>query len=303
MNNLQTPYDLMLNSLSNVLGFKEYCDFLKKRISLNNDWKAEIKSLFEINKYGHPLERICSFSESEPEGIFKFKEGYGFIEAAFIGYLFNMNYEKNKTINKIKNILEPLKQKFVDKYKNYLILLFLKSIPTDVELKYIKEALVDYFKNNKDDLFLDNEYFVLEVFESKHLPTRNNPDIEIGFALSKNGILIQSANVRLDKKIINLIKTKRKQHKIKYNNFIKIYYFLINCPPPRLEEINECLSHEKLHDDEILILSAISYSDGGLKENKKIFGIKKSFFDLSNNYYALEQFNNKNYIEIPFSIY
>lgn len=61
MNNLQTPYDLMLNSLSNVLGFKEYCDFLKKRISLNNDWKAEIKSLFEINKYGHPLERICSF--------------------------------------------------------------------------------------------------------------------------------------------------------------------------------------------------------------------------------------------------
>ena len=40
--------------------------------------------------------KICSYIESEPEGIFKIQQGYGIIEVSFIGYLFDKNYEINK---------------------------------------------------------------------------------------------------------------------------------------------------------------------------------------------------------------
>ena len=145
-----------------------------------------------------------------------------------------------------------------------------------------------------------DRYGVLEVFPSKYIPSINMPNIEIAFLLSKSGSVVKATNVNLNKKIISLIKSKRNQHKIKYNNFIKVYYFYVNCPPPRLDEINDNLIQSKLHDDEVLVLTAVSKRDTIFEENKKIFGTQKDLFDFSNTFYELYRSNNKKYIDLPF---
>lgn len=70
---LDYPYNKMLDALKDINGFYE----LKIRIlrSKSDDWKAEVKALYEINKLTHPLIEICSHKIAEPEGIFQLNNG------------------------------------------------------------------------------------------------------------------------------------------------------------------------------------------------------------------------------------
>jgi len=300
MDRIQTPYNFMLDSLSNIDGYKEFYDFLKKRLNVNNNWIVEIKSLFEINKKNHPLEKICSHLKSEPEGIFKIQDNYGIIEASYIEYLFNQNYETNKTINIVKNILDPFRKKIFGKFENYLILIILKNRPTEIELIKVKTFLTDFFMENHNTLCLKDRFGILEIYPTNFLPSVNMQGTEIILSLSKAGTVIQATNVNLNKKIISLIKSKRNQHKIKYKNFTKVYYLFINCPTYRLDEINNGLIQRKLHNDEILVLNAVTLAKNVLEENKKIFGSQRDFFDFSNSYYKSYQSDNRKYTIIPF---
>lgn len=76
---IPNPYHLMLNLLKDITGYKEFCNFIDSGSSSNEDWKAEIKALFEINKGMHPLISICSQNESEPEGIFEINDKNGIL--------------------------------------------------------------------------------------------------------------------------------------------------------------------------------------------------------------------------------
>ena len=148
------PYDRMLKSLENVEGYGQFVKFIEDRADVNNDWKAEIKAVFEINKKGHPLISISSQDESEPEGIFKINDEVGIIEAAFIRYVYNE--EQNKVINRVKNWLSPLSKQLTGRYEDYEISVFIFSIddsPTDEELKHIKENLVDSIRNGDNNFF------------------------------------------------------------------------------------------------------------------------------------------------------
>ena len=98
------PYDEMLKALASVKGYEQFTNFIKERAlqrnrRKSNDWKAEVKALFEINKKAHPLVEICSHMESEPEGIFKIDNELGIIEAAFVRYLFTGSDIKRKLYN------------------------------------------------------------------------------------------------------------------------------------------------------------------------------------------------------------
>ena len=288
MNTISTPFNSMLNSLRNIYGYPEFCDFINKRLNSNEDWRAEVKALFEINKNIHPLVRICSQSKSEPEGVFKIKDKEGIIEVAVVRYSFDNNFEKNKTINIIKNYLKPLTKKLVDKYQDYAIIFCLLSLankPTEDELKKIKLDLTDFFSKNDDNLLNISEWVWLGVFPKNNFPSKTMLNPEIILSFEKSGTIVIAHNVNLNKKIINLIKSKRKQHKDKYDTFIKIYYFYINCPIPRLREIEDDLIQKELFDDEVLVINATSIINSILTENKKIFGAQKCLFDFSNSYY------------------
>ena len=116
LSKLDYPYREMLQSLKDIKGYDEFVKFIGPRLSKNNDWKAEVCALFEINKTRHPLVEICSQESSKPEGIFKVGDKLGIIEAAKIGYLFDTNDENRKKINKIVNCFKPVTNLFKGQY-------------------------------------------------------------------------------------------------------------------------------------------------------------------------------------------
>ncbi len=52
---LDHPYGQMLQSLEHVKGYHEFLDYIRPRVPKNDDWKAEVFALYEINKTKHPL--------------------------------------------------------------------------------------------------------------------------------------------------------------------------------------------------------------------------------------------------------
>lgn len=108
LSKLEYPYREMLESLKDVRGYDEFVEFIRPRVRKNNDWKAEVLALFEINKARHPLIEICSQESSTPEGVFKVSNGLGIIEAARIGYLFDTNFEKQERINEIEDSVKSI---------------------------------------------------------------------------------------------------------------------------------------------------------------------------------------------------
>lgn len=283
------PFNLMLNSLESIKGYKEFCDFVKSRSNNNKDWKAEIKALFEINKGMHPLVRICSQNESEPEGIFRIGDGDGIIEVAFVRYLFDRNLEKSKIINRIKDCFTPLCKNLIGKYQDYAIKFYLFSLgnkPTDDELKKISSDFSGFFTKKKYNLFQFNKSWLVCTCPKNNFPSIDMPNPEMILSFEKNGMVVRALNTNLNKKVLSLIKSKRKQHKKKYNDFFKIYYFYIDCPITKLRKIVDDDIQKKIYEDEVLVVNATSMIGLKLMENKKIFGRKKNLFDFSNPYYV-----------------
>jgi hypothetical protein len=292
---IPNPFNLMLNSLKSVNGYKDFCNFIKRRLGSNEDWRAEIKALFEINKNTHPLVSICSQNKSEPEGVFRTGDKDGIIEAAFVRYLFDRNFEKSKTINRIQNSLKPLCKYLIDKYHDYAIKLCLFSLenkPTENELKTIKSDLIEFFTKKGENLLRINKWGLVGISPKNNFPSIDIPNPEIILSFQKGGIIIQSYNTNLNEKVLSLIKNKRKQHKTKFKTFLKLYYFYIDCPITKLREIVDDDIQRKIHDDEVLVVNATSIVNSKLVETKRIFGMQKDLFDFSNPYYINTVYKN-----------
>jgi len=95
----------MLAALADVPGYDDFAEFLVRRATLNSDWKAEVKGLFEIHKPQHPLVQIQSHKQGSPEAQFRVGTGIGIVECAFIRYRFDTNQATLRALNRLTQFL------------------------------------------------------------------------------------------------------------------------------------------------------------------------------------------------------
>ncbi|GAG74469.1 unnamed protein product [marine sediment metagenome] len=76
------------------------------------------------------------------------------------------------------------------------------------------------------------------LYPENGFPLLKIPNPEVSVLIKRTGVLVWAYNVDLNKKIQQLLKDKRSQHKLKYRDNLKVYYFFIDCPIPRLREID-----------------------------------------------------------------
>ena len=251
---------MMLKSLSTVKGYDAFIEYVSKRMSDHTDCLAEIKGLFEINKSHHPLIEICSQNKSEPEGIFRMNDMKGLIEVAHVKYIFTASHEIKKLTNKLKNTLMPFNNLLLGKYKDYVISIIVISSdfrPTEEELGECKKTIVDFIKNGDDRLIVQYKFglLVISPFDNN---LSINPDPEIICKLKSAGLITQAPNVDINKKIKQLIKDKKRQHKAKYLDSIKIYYFVVNSPMHHLQFVDPLELTPFIKGKEILIVTTFS---------------------------------------------
>lgn len=286
-----SPYDKM-KSLENVDGYEQFVKFIEERMGINNDWKVEIKALFEINKRSHPLVEICSQKQSEPEGIFKINSEFGIIETAFVRYVVNQSEAKRKLTNKVKNWLKPLSKYLTGKYKGYEILVHIFSFdvePTDEELKKIRDDLSDVYNNEGKNFMKIDRFGIIMLFPKNEFPSLQIPKPELSLRITRSGDIVRTYNIELNEKIQQLLKHKRRQHRLKYGDNLRVYYFFIDCPVTRIREIDEEKVLKGMKNKEIAVIFALSDIRGRLVENKKIitrFDENNYCFDFSNKYYS-----------------
>ncbi len=281
---IEPPYREMLDSLRDVKGYSGFIEFLRKRKNSPEDWMAEIKGLFEINKDRHPLLEICSHSISGPEGIFEIHGGVGIIEIASVGYIFPANAQKRKITNKIKGILSPMHKLLTGKYKDYNISITICStsvMPTDAELEDCKNEIRDFFFNGGMNLIIQMPFGLLIIGPDNWTPSIK-PEPEIRTTVKNAGLITQAPNVDLRKKIGQLIKDKRRQHKAHYATHMKVYYFCVGCPPPRLLDIDPDVILSVMRHEEIVIITTYS---GPAKLMLSGGAVRLDDLDFSNSYY------------------
>ena len=279
----------ILNSLKKINGFIEFEKFLGDRIKVSDDWKAEVKALYEINKPTHPLIEICSQGESEPEGKFILNNVDGIVEVAHIKYLFDANHEKNKLINRINNCFGPFCKQLVNKYRDYVIKCMVLSVdkqPSDVDLRNIKDQITLLITRSGDNSLNFMPWGVVGFFKEGQFPKINdfdNPDLILVYKSA--GCIVGGQNVDLNQKILRKIDEKRKQHSQKYSTYLKVFYFLVDSPPTVLDQIDDNRVGCKLSENEIVVVCSVWYENGNYHEIKKIYGDKKQLFDFSNIFY------------------
>lgn len=93
----------------------------------------------------------------------------------------------------------------------------------------------------------------------------HNQEKQIHIYKQEYGTLIFGKNVDLRAKALRIYKAKRKQHKERYPDkpsFLKVYYFVIDCPPTRLHEvgIREYLDRH-LSPGEVLFICGIAVGE------------------------------------------
>ena len=189
--------------MSGIEGYNSFLQFIENRQNDNRFWMSEIKAMFELNNKRHPVVKICSQGNGEPEAIFSINGQLGILEVAHIQTLFDSNFEKNKMINK-----------------------------------------ETFFLNKKEN---DGKEFIL---------SDNTTSVNI----QETGIITRGKNADVISKVLRIYKEKRKQHKGKYSNHFKIYYFYIdffNLWSLDMTELSNRLLRI-LHKDELLVLNAAS---------------------------------------------
>lgn len=299
LSKLEYPYNEMLESLKDVRGYNEYLkDFISYRIRKNDHWKAEVSALFELNKERHPLIEICSQKVSEPEGIFKADNGLGIIEAAKIGYLFDTTYEKRTIINRIQNYFKPIGKLFKGQYSEHHLRIEIDEIDgkiSDVELEKTKEAAIQLLREGRIPPQSIMTSFGRIIVQKGKAVDVTSQDIDLLIGITEGGgTVTQAYNVDLNKKIRQVLKAKRFQHKSKYDDFIRLYYFLVDCPPPRLVGLDLIGIVKGLDYREMVYLC----TQFGISRNSEAptrmksgivlpgSGINQNYFDFSNRYFS-----------------
>jgi hypothetical protein len=296
LSKLDYPYGEMLQSLKDVKGYDEFIKFIGPRVRKNDDWKAEVCALFEINKTRHPLIEICSQQSSTPEGIFKVSGGLGIIEAAKIGYLFDTNNENRKRINKIVNCFKPLANLLTGQYSAHNVRIEVYNtdkIISDSELEDARNAIAVSLRQKKTPLISVITGFGRIAIRKGEAIDVTAADIDLLIGINdKGGIVTQTYNVDLNKKIGRVLKFKRGQHKAKYDDYVKLYYFFVDCPAPRLLEVDLNRIFNQLDDREMVYMSTVFGSNregrtrlmrSGIIISGK--GLDPKHFDLSNKYF------------------
>jgi hypothetical protein len=104
------------------------------------------------------------------------------------------------------------------------------------------------------------EYAISEKFDEGAL----------GLIVHKGGFVTGAANTDVSAKIETLVRNKRRQHKAKYGTAFKVFYFLVDCPPPKLAKLNLDPLARRLKPTEMLVCCAVGVSAGALVEVKPI---------------------------------
>jgi hypothetical protein len=285
----------MLQSLNGVKGYDEFVKFIGNRIRKNDDWKAEVCALYEINKPRHPLVEICSQESQTPEGIFELSGEVGIIEVAKIGYLFTTHYEKKTKINRIANFFKPISNLFSGQYLGHNLRIEIDNIDEPIskaEMEKAKNAVTQLLKERRAlPISITTDFGKISVREGESIDvTDTSMDLLVG--ITKGGIVTQTYNADLNKKIARVLESKRAQHRAKYANYLKFYYFLVDCPPPRLLEVDLNRIFRQLDDREVVYLGAVfgSSQDGRTRLMRSGIiipgkGLDPNQFDLSNKYF------------------
>lgn len=295
LSKLDYPYREMLQSLNGAKGYDEFVGFIGDRIRKNDDWKAEVCALYEINQPKHPLIEICSQDSQTPEGIFKLGDEMGIIEAAKIGYLFTTDYEKRTKINRIENFFKPISNLFSGQYSGHNLRIEIVNIDepiSEAEMEEAKNALTQLLRERRTlPISITTSFGKISVREGESIDaTDTGMDLLIG--ITKGGVVTQTYNADLNKKIARVLKSKRAQHRRKYGDYLKLYYFLVDCPAPRLLEVDPNRIFRQLDDREVVYMGTVFGSNQGGRTRWMRSGIiisGKGFnpndLDLSNKYF------------------
>jgi hypothetical protein len=285
---IDPPYLDMLVSLSTVEGYDEYIQWLGNRSLDDLSWRSEIKGLFEIHKREHPLLRIGSHHPSDPEGFFRAYDNdtEGFIECAYIQYLFSAHSGKKRCENIAKNLFVSV-QRFLTLDDEALIILIksFRQPPTEEDKKTVIEVLRQ--RKRPNELF-EVEFGYFGHFE--RTPSLSDigllmSDESMALIVSSRGVSVGAYNITLDEKIQRLLSTKRKQHEDIRPGRFALYYFFIDGPPSILGKINTTKLQGCLRQNEAVVCCAVGVKQGKYFEEKILLTNGHPNVDLSNVYF------------------
>ena len=287
---MEQPYADMLSSLSSVAGFDEFVHWLEPRRHVDLDWRAEIKALFEINKPKHPLIRICSHEESEPEAFFRMpaSETLALLECAFVRYKFDSNQEKRTCENICKMLFAPAQTQLQSAEDSVVVLVrSFRTPPTAQDAEAVLRALKEGVPPNR---LLEVGFGFFGYFErgggGEAISEQFDEDA-LSVTVYKRGFVIGGANTDISAKIEALVKNKRRQHRAKYGEFFKVFYFLVDCPPPKLARLDLDHLARQVKSNEMLVGCAVGVIAGSFVEAKRIVPpAAPEALDLTNRFFG-----------------
>jgi hypothetical protein len=295
-------YNQMLERLSAIDGYDSFLTKIQESRENRNDFRAEVKALFEVNKPHHPLFKISSAEHKEPEGHFTILETNqnGIVESAFLrDYVTNDNAGKfaNNLEQRLGNVMTGVLSDNPESLIEIGLLSFLAQ-PSARCYKEIKTIIHEFFNNSTENHIHHNMdgLVVLHCSKDKTNAQSIGNDFECLFRPHLyNGRLSLSFNFReydFDQKIKSVIKAKRNQWKEYYEDGITmvILYLLTDSTPRYVNEINLSALVDGKKNEVIVLCAEWEESDGNGGTIRR--EIKKTLppnLDFSNDY--LESFS------------
>jgi hypothetical protein len=295
---LEAPYGEMLSSLSAVDGHTQFVEWLRSRTLNDLAWRAELKALYEINKPQHPLTRICSHEAGEPEAIFRVVDGEytGIVECAFVKYLFDTHHEKERCEHICENLFGRVQHHLRSPSDSIVVVVRSFRIPpTPEEAEVVFRTLAQGVPSNT---LIQSGFGWFGHFSRTVSTDALSAQIgEHGLALiiCKGGFIAGAKNVEVRSKIERLVSQKRRQHRAKYESVFKVFYFLVDCPPPVLARIDTGPLLKRLRPHEILVLCAVGSASGSSRECKVVLSPKQNVpIDFSNPFFDASALSEQN---------
>ena len=286
----------MLDELKNVKGFRNFQNFLKSRINLNDHWKAELHAIYEVNKNEHPLIEITSQDTSAaPEAIFRLDDNKAILEAKYIDLLFDANKNTSKVENIIKTYLNPLRKHIS---QDQSIAVFFDQDHLKDESRALISNACNSFKANilagkKDTYYKVGITFILcnskDIINIGLNPIVKNAKVINDYFLEyrTTGTLFKGINRTLENEVIKSLVEKRKQVK----NFgfspdtTVLYYFYINFQTLYYEDPAYEQFLKLLKKNEILVINNTIVKNGEYCEGKIAFYKDDRHLNLKNRYF------------------
>lgn len=266
---LEEPYGRMLSALCSVQGYGGFLEFLARNRGVSDDWRAEVMALFESHKPAHPLERICSHEEGEPEGILNLFGRRAIIEAAYVHYEFDTSPNRSKKINIFKNGFRRMVKPRTD---GIVLVVCIPDISADITEGQVladrrtiatrigngvtqgQEAGYRWALTRQDDL---------ELFDgfggSVHIGSELWTFDTLIVLYPDGGATVFGSVLEFISRVKRTLRAKRRQHAGKYGDAVKLFYLLLGCPDVRLRQFKTQILTEigKPRNDEIVVLSTL----------------------------------------------